>query len=206
MVFVKQIKTGQLIQDLIITIIKVTKGYFLAIIIGLPLGTMMGISLKAYKYFSIIINMLRQIPDLAWIPLLILIFGLSQTSSIVIIAEASFFPIVLNSINGLKSTPKEYIEVGKLYRINRVNMFMKVYLPSALPSIFVGLRLGLSMAWSMVVVAEMIISSTGIGQTINSARNAMKSDILIFEMILIGITGSIMDFLLRKLSNYFIKM
>ncbi|GIM29770.1 ABC transporter permease [Clostridium polyendosporum] len=203
--FVVQIQNGEMIQDVAISLTRVVRGYTFAVILGLSFGVLMGISLRANKIFSGVFNGIRQIPPMAWIPLIILWFGIGETSKIIIISKAAFFPILLNTIDGIRNTPKGYIEVARLYNINKFDLFRKIYFPSALPSIFVGLRLGLGIAWAMVVAAELIASSSGIGYRINDARSLMQSDVMIADMIVIGIIGSIMDFILRKVSRYFSK-
>ncbi|MEQ8155041.1 MAG: ABC transporter permease [Clostridiaceae bacterium] len=203
--FIGQIKNGELSIDLSISLIRVIKGYFYAVILGLSFGVLMGISARSSKIFSTVFNAIRQVPPMAWIPLIILWFGIGEISKIVIIAKAAFFPILLNTINGIKGTPKGYLEVAQLYKINKFDLFRKVYLPASLPSIFVGLRLGLGIAWGMVVAAEIIASSSGLGYRINDSRSLMQSDVMISYMIIIGFIGSIMDVLIRKISKKFSK-
>lgn len=203
--FVVQMQNGEMIQDVTISLTRVVRGYTFAVVLGLSFGVLMGISLRANKIFSGVFNGIRQIPPMAWIPLIILWFGIGETSKIIIISKAAFFPILLNTIDGIRNTPKGYIELARLYNINKFDLFRKIYFPSALPSIFVGLRLGLGIAWAMVVAAELIASSSGIGYRINDARSLMQSDVMIADMIVIGIIGSIMDFILRKVSRYFSK-
>jgi sulfonate transport system permease protein len=199
--FILQIKSGQLINDLAQSLIRVFKGYFIAVILGISTGIIMGISEKTNKFFTIVFNGIRQIPPLAWIPLFILWFGIGETSKVIMIAMGAFFSILLNTINGIKNTPKQYLEVAKLYKIKNIDLFKKVYLPSAVPSIFVGLRLGAGASWMSVVAAEMIASSSGIGYRINDARSLMQSDVVIVGIIVIGAVGVLMDTVLRKIAH-----
>ncbi|MBR9647261.1 ABC transporter permease [Clostridium tyrobutyricum] len=199
--FILQIKSGQLINDLAQSLIRVFKGYFIAVILGISTGIIMGISEKTNKFFTIVFNGIRQIPPLAWIPLFILWFGIGETSKVIMIAMGAFFSILLNTINGIKNTPKQYLEVAKLYKIKKIDLFKKVYLPSAVPSIFVGLRLGAGASWMSVVAAEMIASSSGIGYRINDARSLMQSDVVIVGIIVIGAVGVLMDTVLRKIAH-----
>ena len=163
------------------------------------MGTLMGISGSTNKFFSGTFDAIRQIPPLAWIPLVILWFGIGETSKVILIAKASFFPILLNTISGIKSTPKAYIEVAKLYNKNSWKIFRQIYLPYALPNIFVGLRLGLSSAWMTVIAAELIASTSGIGYRINDARNLLQSDVVITGIIVVGLLGVIMDRILDRI-------
>ncbi|MBP2032953.1 sulfonate transport system permease protein [Clostridium algifaecis] len=200
--FISQIKSGQLINDLTTSLIRVFKGYFIAVILGITMGIIMGISEKTNKFFTIVFNGIRQIPPLAWIPLFILWFGIGETSKVIMIAIGAFFSILLNTINGIKNTPKQYLEVAKLYKIKKIDLFKKVYLPSAVPSIFVGLRLGAGSSWMSVVAAEMIASSSGIGYRINDARSLMQPDVVIVGIIVIGTVGILMDTLLRRIAHF----
>ena len=130
---------------------------------------------------------------IAWIPLIILWTGIGEVSKITVILFAATFPIVVNTVNGIESTPEAFLEVAEIYKLNRWDTFFKVYLPSALPNIFTGLRLGLSTSWMAVVASELIASSSGIGYRLNDARSLMKSDTVIVCMIVIGIVGVLMD-------------
>lgn len=203
--FIGQVSNGQMLTDVTISLTRVIEGYFFAVILGLFFGVVMGVSLKVNNVFHLVFTAIRQVPPMAWIPLIILWFGIGETSKIVIIAKAAFFPILLNTINGIKNTPKGYLEVAELNNISTIDLYRKVYFPSALPSIFTGLRLGLGVAWGMVVAAEIIASSSGLGYRINDARSLMQSDIMIAGMVVIGVIGAFMDFVLRKISKHFSK-
>ena len=196
---ISQISSGQIFQDVLISLSRVMQGYGIGLILGVFMGTLMGISGSTNKFFSGTFDAIRQIPPLAWIPLVILWFGIGETSKVILIAKASFFPILLNTISGIKSTPKAYIEVAKLYNKNSWKIFRQIYLPYALPNIFVGLRLGLSSAWMTVIAAELIASTSGIGYRINDARNLLQSDVVITGIIVVGLLGFIMDRILDRI-------
>ncbi len=194
-----QIKNGQLKEDLGISIGRVIKGYGVSIVLGILLGTLMGMFKNMWYVFHTTTTTIRQIPMMAWIPLIILWCGIGEMSKIVIIVLAAFFPIMTNTLGGISSTPQEYIEVAKLYKLSRWKTFCKVYLPHAIPQIFVGLKLGLGTSWMAVVAAELIASASGIGYRLSDARNMMRSDVMIVCMIFIGIVGAIMDKLITLL-------
>ena len=191
--FKEMIKSGQLYSDLGISMRRVIAGYVISSILGVTLGVIMGISRRAKKTFQFTLTSMRQIPMIAWIPLIILWTGIGEVSKITVILFAATFPIVVNTVNGIESTPEAFLEVAEIYKLNRWDTFFKVYLPSALPNIFTGLRLGLSTSWMVVVASELIASSSGIGYRLNDARSLMKSDIVIVCMIVIGIVGVLMD-------------
>lgn len=191
--FKTQLANGELVTDLGISIGRVLKGYAISIILGIVLGTLMGMSKDMWYLFHGITTAIRQIPVMAWIPMIILWCGIQELSKVVIIVIAAFFPIMTNTLGGISSTPKQYIEVAKLYKLSRWKTFSKVYLPYAIPQIFVGLKLGLSSSWMAVVAAELIASASGIGYRLSDARNMMRSDVMIVCMIFIGIVGALMD-------------
>ena len=134
-------------------------------------------------------TVIRQIPIIAWIPLIILWCGIGELSKIVVIVLAAFFPIMMNTMSGISSTPAGYIEVAQLYKLSFFKTFRKVYLPQ----ILVGLKLGLGISWMAVVAAELIASLSGIGYRMSNARSLMQSDVVIVCMILIGLIGILMD-------------
>lgn len=199
--FLSGIDTGQLISDIGISLIRVVRGYFFAALLGITLGTVMAISRTANQIFSLTIHSIRQIPMMAWIPLIILWCGIGELSKTAIIVLAAFFPIMVNTFSGIRGTQEGFIEVSKLYKLNRWKTFRKVYLPSAIPQIFVGLKLGLGVSWMAVVAAEIIASTTGIGYRISISRSLMMPDVVIMGMIVIGTVGVLMDKVLTFISK-----
>lgn len=173
----------------------------MASILGVGFGIIMGVSIKVNRFLFFIFNSIRQIPMMAWIPLVILWFGIGETSKVVIITMGAFFPVLINTISGINQVQEGYIEVGKMFKLSKYDMFRQIYFPSALPSIFVGLKLALSTSWMIVVAAEMIAASSGIGYRINDARSLMQSDVVIVGMIVIGTVGIIMDKILFLISK-----
>lgn len=191
--FKKMLISGELQKDLSISIGRVVKGYGFSILLGIFLGTIMGMSKTAWHIFHLTTTTIRQIPNIAWIPLIILWCGIGELSKIVVIVIAAFFPIMTNTLSGITSTPKGYIEIAQLYRLSKWKTFTKVYLPHAIPQIFVGLKLGLGTSWMAVVASELIAASSGIGYRLSDARSLMWSDVVIVCMIVIGLVGIIMD-------------
>ena len=187
--------SGTLQKDIAVSLLRVLRGY----VIGIVLCTLMGMSRTIWGLFHFTTTAIRQIPNIAWIPLIILWCGIKELSKTVIIVLAAFFPIMTNTLNGISSTPKGYIELSKLYKLNKWQTFKKVFLPYTLPHILVGLKLGLGSSWMAVVAAELIASSSGIGYRLSDARSLMRSDVVITCMIVIGFIGVIMDKLLSLL-------
>jgi len=199
--FIEMLKSGQLSNDLSLSLRRVLAGFFISSILGISLGIFMGISSKAKEFFQLTLTAIRQIPMIAWIPLIILWAGIGEVSKIVVILFAATFPIVVNTMGGVDSTSETYLEVAKMYGLSKKDTFFKVYLPSALPNIFTGLRLGLGASWMAVVASELIASSSGIGYRLNDARSLMRSDVVIVCMIIIGLVGLLMDKLIVLISH-----
>lgn len=199
--FLEQLKSGQLIGDITISLFRVIKGFAIAAVLGVTLGVLMGVSKKINRFFSLTINSIRQIPMMAWIPLIILWAGIGEGSKVVIIVLGAFFPILVNTISGIKQIPIGYVEVGRMFKLSKWTTFTKIYFPSAIPSIFVGLKLGLGISWMIVVAAEIVASSSGIGYRINDARSMMQPDVVIVGMFVIGTIGLIMDQILVRISK-----
>lgn len=196
-----QITEGTIVSDVVISLSRIVKGYGLAIIFGIIMGVVMGMSQSTNRFFMLTFTAIRQIPMIAWVPLLIIWFGIGEASKVAVIFMASYFPILVNTVSGIQRTDPKLIEVGKMYQLSKWELFTKIYLPSALPSIFVGLKLGLSVAWMAVVGAEMIAASSGIGFRINDARSLMQYPIVFCGMIAIAVVGLLMDVIISGISK-----
>lgn len=191
--FVSSTKSGQLLNDLKESLGSVLRGYFTAAIIGIVLGSLMGMFKTVKTILQPTITCIRSIPMIAWMPMIILWCGIGQLSKVVLIVIAAVFPILVNTQGGIESTPAGYVEVAKLYKLSSIEKFIRVYLPHALPQILVGLKLGLSVSWMAVVGAELIASTSGIGYRLSNARSMMQSSVLIMCMIVVGVIGILMD-------------
>lgn len=191
--FRNMLATGQLQKDLFISLSRVVKGFLFSAVLGVVLGSLIGMFRRVKEFLLPTITVIRQIPMIAWIPLIILWCGIGELSKVVIIVLAAFFPILVNTESGMESTPEGYIEVAKLYKLSKWKTFVKVYLPHALPQILVGLKLGLGVSWMAVVASELIAATSGIGYRMSNARSMMQSDVVIVCMIVVGLIGVLMD-------------
>ena len=191
--FLEMLKSGQLENDIEVSISRVLKGYCISVVLGVTLGSLIGMYRSIKELFVPVITVIRQIPMIAWIPLIILWCGIGEVSKVVIIVLVAFFQILVNTQSGIESTPKGYIEVARLYKLGKWKTFIKVYLPHAIPQILVGLRLGLGGSWMAVVAAELIAATSGIGYRMSSARSNMQSNVVIVCMIVVGLVGVLMD-------------
>jgi sulfonate transport system permease protein len=191
--FKEMLSSGQLQGDLAVSFIRVVKGFLVSGVLGIVLGALMGMSKTIHALLMPTITTVRQIPVIAWIPLIILWVGIGEKSKVVIIVIAATFPVLMNTLSGFTSTPVGYVEVARLYKLNKWQTFAEVYLPHALPQMLVGLKLGLGVSWMALVASELIAASSGIGYRMNDARSLMRSDKVIVCMIVIGAVGILMD-------------
>ena len=191
--FVEMASSGQLWEDLSVSLLRVVKGFLVSAVLGIVFGSLIGMFRTAREMLKPMFTVIRQIPMIAWIPLVILWFGIDELSKVVIIVLAAFFQVLVNTESGIEQTPEDYLEVARLYKLSPWKTFTKVYLPHALPQILVGLKLALSVSWMAVVAAELIAATSGIGYRMSNARSLMRSDIVIVCMIVVGLIGILMD-------------
>ncbi|HIP17416.1 MAG TPA: ABC transporter permease [Methanothermococcus okinawensis] len=198
--------TGNLIENTLISIKRVISGFIIAGIIGIPLGIFMGYFSTIMDLFDTFIELLRPIPPLAWVPLALAWFGIGETSMLFIIFIGAFFPILLNTIAGVKSVPKILIESIETLGAKEKDILLKIILPASSPSILTGLRIGAGIAWMCVVAAEMLPgSSSGLGYLIMYSYSLGRMDIVVASMIIIGMIGLILDRGLKYLENRYFK-
>lgn len=199
------IKNGSLKIDLLVSLKRVLIGCFWGIGIGMIFGLIAGFSGIFERIIDPIVNILRQISIYAWIPLIILWFGIGDTSKYIIIAKAVLVPVYVNTLSGIRNINTQYIELSNVLELNKRTFITKVVLPSAAPIIFSGLRLSISAAWTSVVAAEMLGGLTGLGYALLNAKDYLKSDRLIALMAVIAVIGILFDTILLKLQNYLFK-
>ncbi|HEX4346677.1 MAG TPA: ABC transporter permease [Vicinamibacterales bacterium] len=181
---------------------RVTSGYLIAVGLGIPFGLVLGWYPIAGQIVNPTIQILRPISPIAWIPIAILLFGVGDMASIYLVFIASFFPIVVSTMNGVRNVPQMYRRAGRNFGLSPGNLLRQVVFPAALPQMLVGLRIALGIAWLVVVAAEMIASDSGLGYLVIDARNSGKRyDLVVAAMITIGVIGLMLDFLLRRLET-----
>lgn len=197
----KHIENGSLWKHILSSLFRVMKGYVAGAILGIVIGIAAALSKTIGKLIVAFVGILRPIPAIALIPFFILWLGIGETSKVAVIIFGSFWPILLNTIDGIKSTDAKLIEVGSILEKNKLTVLTKIVLPSALPSIFTGLRLGISSAWTCVVAAEMIAASSGIGFLISYSREMAQPASLFVGVATIGVFGVLIDTIFLKLSH-----
>lgn len=184
------------------SLLRVGAGYGLALALGIPAGLVLGWSATAARAVNPVIQLLRPISPLAWIPVSIVLFGISNFATIFLIFLASFFPIVVATMNGVRSIPSMYLLAGRNFDLSPVARLARVVLPAALPQVLTGLRIALGVAWLVVVAAEMIAVDSGLGYLVIDSRNAGKRyDLVVAAMISIGVIGLGLNFFMRRVER-----
>ena len=195
-------RKGILISYIRDSLSRVASGYLTALALGIPIGLMLGWYPAASRVVNPVIQMMRPISPLAWIPLAILWFGIGDSAAMFLIFVASFFPIVVASANGARNVPSIYRRAGRNFGLNGAGVLAKVVFPAALPQIIIGMRISLGIAWVVVVAAEMVAVDSGLGYLVIDSRNSGKRyDLVIAAMIMIGLIGLALDFGFRWLER-----
>ena len=181
---------------------RVTCGYVIALALGIPLGLALGWYPAAAAALNPVIQVLRPISALAWIPIAIVLFGVTNLAAIFLIFLASFFPIVVATMNGVRNVPMMYLSAGRNFGLSVPALFARVILPAALPRVLTGLRVALGVAWLVVVAAEMLAVDSGLGYLVIDSRNAGKRyDLVVAAMLLIGLIGLGLNSLVRLIER-----
>ncbi len=197
------IQKGLLLKYLAASLFRVTWGFSLALLVGVPFGLLLGWFQLAFKAFNPMIQVLRPISPIAWIPVAILWFGVSDAAPIFLIFLASVFPITVSAMASVQNMQSVYLRAARNFGLSHTQLFRRVILPATLPQILTGVRIALGVAWLVVVAAEMIAVNSGLGYLIIDARNAGKRyDLVVAGMVLIGLIGLLLDLLVRRLERF----
>ena len=175
------------------SLLLVAKGYTLALLIGTPLGFILGMSKIFTKLFDPLIQVLKPISPLAWLPLGLVLFQKSTPSAIFTIAICSIWPTVLNTAIGVRNVPQDYINVGRVLRLSRLKMLYKILLPATLPYMFTGYRLSLGISWLVIVATEMLTGTPGVGGFLWQEYNSLIYEHIILSIATIGLIGFLLD-------------
>jgi len=199
---VELFQKGLLFKYVVASLFRVTWGFALAVLVGVPGGLALGWFRRAHEAFNPLIQGLRPISPIAWIPLAILWFGVSDAAPIFLIFLASVFPITVAAAAAVKNVPTVYLRAARNFGLSPQQLFGRVILPATLPQILTGLRIALGVAWLVVVAAEMIAVNSGLGYLIIDSRNAGKRyDLVVAGMIMIGVIGWLLDLLMRQMER-----
>ncbi|MEJ1977966.1 MAG: ABC transporter permease [Acetobacteraceae bacterium] len=185
--------SGMLLTHLLASAGRVYGAFLLAAALGVPLGLLIGRLTIVRELLDPTLQLLRPIPVTAWLPLSMILFGIGATSAFFLVALGSFYPVLLNTVFGVRSVEPRLFEAAAMLGASPTQIFPKVVLPAALPGIFTGLRLGLGFAWVVIVVGEMTGVQTGLGAMIMDARQLSRTEIVIAGMAVIGVAGFVSD-------------
>lgn len=193
--------TGVLVEDTVVSLVRVLEGFVIAVCTALPIGALMGMFPAVRKLLDPLVELVRPIPPIAFIPLAILWFGIGEASKVFIIAFGAFFPILLNTMAGFRSVEPVHIQAASSLGANRRQIFVNVVLWSAVPDIVTGMRVGMGLAFVVLVAAELIASSAGLGFLIQDSRLHFLTERVIVGMLCIGVLGLFLNKLLLEIER-----
>jgi NitT/TauT family transport system permease protein len=180
---------------------RVAQGFGLAILLGVPLGVLIGWSRLTARLLDPSIQWLRPIPITAWLPFSIAVFGIKDFGAVFLIALGAFYPIVVNTTQGARDVDRNWVRAARMMGANANQLLFRVVLPAALPSVFTGLRIGLGIAWTAVIVSEMVAVKSGLGYVLWDAYYVGRMDVVIADMVSIGLAGYLSDRLIVFLES-----
>jgi NitT/TauT family transport system permease protein len=198
---VAELSNFRLVNDAIASLFRVGLGFFLAVVLGVPAGLLLGHSARAREAFLPLVNFFRSLSPLAWIPFAILWLGIGDPPAVFLIFMAAFFPVVLSTTAAVASIPSVYFRVARDVGIEGPALLREVTLPAIAPQVITALRVTAGLSWLVVVAAEMIAGRDGLGFAVWDARNGLRTDLLVAAMVVIGLIGVALDRLLVRLTR-----
>lgn len=202
---IQLISSGELVDNLSVSLYRALLGFLIGGIAGFLCGIFNGLIKTMDKLFDTSIQMIRNIPHLALIPLVILWFGIGETAKVFLVALGVLFPVYVNTYHGIKSVDKGLIEMGKIYGLNNLKLFTQIIFPKALPSILVGIRYALGVMWTTLIVAETIAANSGIGYMSMNAREFMQMDVIVLSILIYAILGKLSDSIAKLFEKRFLR-
>jgi NitT/TauT family transport system permease protein len=189
-------------NDIVDSLRRVVIGFGAALSIGIPLGLVLGLYPALNQIVNPLLQILRPISPIAWIPIAIIFFGVGDHAAVSLIFLGSFFPIVVSCVDGVANVPMVFRRAGDNFGLSTLRLLTTVILPAALPNILVGMRIALGIAWLVVVAAEMVAVDSGLGYLVIDARNSGKRyDLVVGAMLMIGLIGLVLDLAIRRLER-----
>ena len=197
-----QLASGSLTADIWASLSRVLAGVLIASVLGIALGVVTASWERVAYFVSPLVELIRPISVIAWIPMAIIWFGLGDRAAWFLIALGAFFPIYTNTFSGVKLLPRVYLQAARTLGLNRLLLFTQVLLPGALPSVLSGVRIGLGVGWMCVIAAEMISATSGLGYLIQTARILIETERVFAGMAVIGVIGFAMNWLMQLLGRW----
>ncbi len=192
-------RRGLLLQDIGATVARVVAGFAIGGVTAIVLGTITGLSRRVERTVEPTLQAIRTIPTLAWAPLLLLWLGIDEPPKITLVAIGAFFPVYVNLVAGILGVDRKLVEVARVYALGRAEIARRVVLPASLPSLFTGLRLGLTQAWLFVVVAEFFGASGGLGFRLTDSQQSSRVDLMFVALVCLAVLGKASDMALRAI-------
>ena len=192
---------GQLWWNIGASLQRVALGYFFGTTIALVLGSAAGLNKFINRLVTPLLQAIRAVPSLAWVPLLIIWIGIGEGPKLTLIGIGAFFPVFTTVVSGIRNVDRHLVEVGRAYGLKRWAIIKGIYLPAAAPQIFSGLRLGLAQSWLFLVAAELIASAKGLGFLLVDSQASARTDIVIFSILTLAILGKISDLILATIEK-----
>jgi NitT/TauT family transport system permease protein/taurine transport system permease protein len=193
-----------LIGDILISCFRIVIGFVGAVAIGVPIGLLMSRNKIIFDLIDPLLQFVRPVPPLAYIPLLVVWFGIGELPKAILILVGTIPVIIIGTMSGVKSTPPLRIAVARTLGATNAQIFRKIVLPSAMPEIFTSMRVGIGVAWTCLVAAELIAASSGLGWLVQFAGQALQVAVVIVGIVIIGVIGYAMELVIRKLENWIV--
>ncbi|PXX42312.1 aliphatic sulfonate ABC transporter permease SsuC [Aquitalea magnusonii] len=203
--FWQLLSSGDLFRHLAVSFARVASGFVIGAGLGLAFGLLAGVSRLGEALFDTTLQMLRNIPPLAILPLVILWFGIDESAKVFLVAFGVLFPVYLNTYHGIRSLDPQLLEMARSYGVSGKALFWQVVLPGALPSILVGIRYALGIAWIILIVAETLSATSGIGYLAANAREFLQTDIVVLSILLYAALGKVVDVAARALEKRWLR-
>jgi sulfonate transport system permease protein len=200
--FWRVLQSGELIQNIGISTWRALTGFAIGGTIGFTLGLANGLSALSRNLTDTTLQMIRNVPHLALIPLVILWFGIDEEAKLFLVALGVFFPIYVNTLLGIQGVDPQLVEMGRIYGMGRRDLLTRVILPGALPAIFTGLRYAMGIMWLTLIVAETISATSGIGYMAMQARDFLMIDVVVMSIVIYALLGKLADSLARLMERY----
>lgn len=199
--FIILFNKGILLKHLTVSLYRVFLGFSISFFLAFFFAILLSISKNLLDLLETSLDFIRHIPPMSLIPMLILWFGIGEMSKLAVIILATFFPIFLNTLNGITQCDHKLIEVGQVFGFSKAKIYKRIIFPQAIPSILVGARLGFGYSWRSLIGAELVAASSGLGYMILDAEQLSRPDIIIVGVLTIGILGCVFDYILLKFTN-----
>ncbi|HET7260961.1 MAG TPA: ABC transporter permease [Casimicrobiaceae bacterium] len=202
--FIGLVRNGQLGLDALYSVARVVSAWLLSAIVAIPLGLLMGSSLRLERIVNPFVELLRPISPLAWIPMAILWFGIGEGGKVFVVFVGTFFPILLSTVAGVKAVDPVLLNAGRVFGCtSRLALFRRVVVPASLPSVVVGLRVAFGTGWAAIIAAELVAAHTGLGYLIANGMDILRADLVLVGMAAIGLLGFLFDAFFRALQRQF---